>query len=175
MPQSRPDLLSFDFDERPFTVAWELTRACALACVHCRAEAEPTPDPNELTTDEALKVVDQLAALGPAVLVLTGGDPLMRRDLFEIVEYAVGRKMRVAVSPNLRRALGKAAISPPVRATSRRAKLTCPRAWPKPQSRRSGRAYDCASSNRAGPIRRKTRGRGFAFRKEMQMRRQRGS
>ena len=99
MPASRPDLLSFDFDERPFTVAWELTRACALACVHCRAEAQPKPDPNELTTVEALKVVDQLAMLGPAVLVLTGGDPLMRRDLFEIVEYAVGRGMRVAVSP----------------------------------------------------------------------------
>lgn len=99
MSVPRPDLLAFDFDERPFTVAWELTRACALACVHCRAEAEPKADPNELTTVEALRVVDQLAALGPAVLVLTGGDPLMRRDLFEIVEYAVGRGMRVAVSP----------------------------------------------------------------------------
>ncbi len=99
MPMSRPDLLAFDFDERPFTVAWELTRACALACEHCRAEAQPKPDPNELTTAESLRVVDQLAALGPAVLVLTGGDPLMRRDLFEIVAYAVGRGMRVAVAP----------------------------------------------------------------------------
>ncbi len=96
---AKPDLLSFDFDERPFTVAWELTRSCALACRHCRAEAQPKPDPRELTPPEALKVVDQLADLGPAVLVLTGGDPMMRRDLFEIVEYAVGKGLRVAVSP----------------------------------------------------------------------------
>lgn len=100
MPRPKPDLLSFDFDERPFTVAWELTRACALACRHCRAEAQPQPAALELNTAEALRVVDQLADLGPAVLVLTGGDPLMRRDLFELVEYAGGKGLRVAVSPS---------------------------------------------------------------------------
>jgi radical SAM protein len=88
-----------DFDERPFTVAWELTRACALACVHCRADAQPRRHPDELDTAEARRLIDQLADLAPAVLVLTGGDPMMRSDLFEIVEHAVGRGLRVAVSP----------------------------------------------------------------------------
>jgi len=100
-PASRPKppLLGVDFDERPFTVAWELTRSCALACSHCRAEAQPQRDPRELTLDEVKAVVDQLVDLAPPVLVLTGGDPMMRPDLFEIVEYAVGRGLRVSVSP----------------------------------------------------------------------------
>ncbi len=96
---AKPELLSVDFDERPFTVAWELTRSCALACLHCRAEAQPQRHPDELTTAEARDVIDELADLAPPVLVLTGGDPMMRPDLFEIVEYAVGRGLRVAVSP----------------------------------------------------------------------------
>ena len=61
----RPDLLSVDFDERPFTIAWELTRSCALACRHCRAEAQPKPHPDELTTEEAFHVVDEIAELNP--------------------------------------------------------------------------------------------------------------
>lgn len=95
----KPELFSINLDERPFTVAWEITRACALACVHCRAEAQPRAHAEELTTEEAFRVVDQLADLAPPVLVLTGGDPLMRRDLLPIVERAVGRGLRVAVSP----------------------------------------------------------------------------
>ncbi len=96
---AKPELLSVDFDERPFTVAWEVTRSCALACLHCRAEAQPQRHPDELTTTEARDVIDELADLAPPVLVLTGGDPMMRPDLLEIVEYAVGRGLRVAVSP----------------------------------------------------------------------------
>jgi radical SAM protein len=76
-----------------------LTRACALACVHCRAEAQPQRHAEELTTREAFAVVDQIAELKPPVLVLTGGDPLMRPDLFEIAERAIGHGLRVAVSP----------------------------------------------------------------------------
>lgn len=95
----KPELFSINLDERPFTVAWEITRACALACVHCRAEAQPRPHAEELATDEAFRLVDQLADMAPPVLVLTGGDPLMRRDLLPIVERAVGRGLRVAVSP----------------------------------------------------------------------------
>ncbi|MCC6238498.1 MAG: TIGR04053 family radical SAM/SPASM domain-containing protein [Dehalococcoidia bacterium] len=98
-PRPKPELLSVDFNERPFTVAWELTRSCALACVHCRAEAQPRRHPDELTTAEAFRVIDALAALAPPVLVLTGGDPLMRPDLFELTQYAIGRGLRVAVSP----------------------------------------------------------------------------
>lgn len=96
---ARPDLLQVDFDERPFTVAWELTRSCALHCLHCRAEAQPRRHPDELTTREAYNVIDQIRDLAPPVLVLTGGDPLMRPDLFELVSYAVKRGLRVSVSP----------------------------------------------------------------------------
>ena len=95
----KPELLSVNFDERPFTVALEITRACALACVHCRAEAQPRAHPFELTTSEAFDVVDQIADLNPPVLVVTGGDPLMRRDVFDIVERAVGKGLRVSISP----------------------------------------------------------------------------
>ena len=98
-PGAKPELLSVNFDERPFTVAWELTRACALACIHCRATAQPRRHPDELRFDEACRVLDDLADLQPPVLVLTGGDPLMRPDLCEIVEYAVDRGLRVSVSP----------------------------------------------------------------------------
>lgn len=99
VPRPKPELLSIDFNERPFTVAWELTRSCALACVHCRAEAQPQRHPDELTTAEAFRVLNALADLAPPVLVMTGGDPLMRPDLFDLVEYAIGRGLRVAVSP----------------------------------------------------------------------------
>lgn len=95
----KPELFAVDFDERPFTVAWELTRSCALACTHCRAEAQPKRHPDELTTEESKRVIDGLVELNPPVLVLTGGDPMMRPDLFELVEYAIGRGLRVAVSP----------------------------------------------------------------------------
>ncbi len=95
----RPELLDVDFDERPFTVAWELTRSCALACLHCRAEAQPKRHPDELTTDETRRVIDELVDLAPPVLVITGGDPMMRPDLFEIVDYAVSRGLSVSVAP----------------------------------------------------------------------------
>ncbi|MSP21616.1 MAG: hypothetical protein EXR66_01095 [Dehalococcoidia bacterium] len=73
-PRSKPELLSVDFNERPFTVAWELTRSCALACVHCRAEAQPQRHPDELTTVEELRLDGVLVELAPPVLVLTAGD-----------------------------------------------------------------------------------------------------
>ena len=82
--RTRPDYLNIDFNVKPVTVAWEITRACALACRHCRAEAQPKRDPRELTSAEALGVVDQIAELGPMILVVTGGDPLMRPDVFDI-------------------------------------------------------------------------------------------
>ena len=60
------------FGERPFLAFWEVTRACALACSHCRAEAQHRRDPAELTRSEAENLVDQLAALKPPMLILTG-------------------------------------------------------------------------------------------------------
>ena len=88
-----------DFNERPFILFWEVTRACALACKHCRAVAQPRAHADELTPQEALHLVDAIAELAPPMLVLTGGDPMMRRDLPEIIARAVRHGLRVALSP----------------------------------------------------------------------------
>jgi len=88
------------FAERPFLVFWEITRACALACQHCRAEAQPRRDPDELDGKEAIHLVEQLAALAPPMLILTGGDPLMRRDVLSIARRATDFGMRVGLSPS---------------------------------------------------------------------------
>jgi radical SAM protein len=93
-------LAALDFDHAPFTIAWEITRACAYACAHCRAEAEPRRHPDELDSDEARALIDQLAGFdNKPILVLTGGDPLMRRDVFQIAAHADRRGLRVALTP----------------------------------------------------------------------------
>src|SRR4030042_5824610 len=97
--RTRPPLANVEFDQTPFTVAWEITRACALACVHCRAEAQPQRDPRELTTEEGFRLIDELVEVGGPILVITGGDPLMRPDLIDFIRYAAGRGLRVALSP----------------------------------------------------------------------------
>src|SRR5512143_204846 len=88
-----------DFDKAPFTIAWEVTRACAYACVHCRADAMHTPDPNELNTEEALRLIDRLADFGSPILIFTGGDPMMRRDLYELIAYATQKGLRCSLTP----------------------------------------------------------------------------
>ncbi len=88
-----------DFNQAPFTIAWEVTRACAYACVHCRADAMHTPDPNELNTEEALRLIDRLAEFGSPILIFTGGDPMMRRDLFELIAYATQKGLRCSLTP----------------------------------------------------------------------------
>src|SRR5512136_3452558 len=75
-------MVEADFDLAPFTIAWEVTRACAFACVHCRADAQHQRDPRELTSDEAESLIERLAAFGNSpILIFTGGDPLMRPDV----------------------------------------------------------------------------------------------
>ncbi len=96
----KPPLAEVDFDRTPFTVAWEITRACALKCVHCRAEARPQRDPRELTTEEGFRLIDQLVEIGGPILIITGGDPLMRRDVFDLIAYATNAGLRVAFSPS---------------------------------------------------------------------------
>src|SRR5512143_3842088 len=88
-----------DFDKAPFTIAWEVTRACAYACVHCRADAMHTPDPNELNTEEALRLIDRLAEFGSPILIFTGGDPMMRRDLHQLIAYATQKGLRCSLTP----------------------------------------------------------------------------
>ncbi len=88
-----------DFGQAPFTIAWEVTRACAFACVHCRADAQHQRDPRELTTEEAFHLIDRIKEFGSPILVFTGGDAMMRRDLFELIAYAAERGLRCSLTP----------------------------------------------------------------------------
>ena len=97
--QPKRPLLEVDFNQTPFTAAWEVTRACAYACIHCRAEAQPKRDPRELTTDEGFRLIDELVEVGRPILIVTGGDPMMRPDLLDLIRYAAARGLRVALSP----------------------------------------------------------------------------
>jgi len=92
-------MVQADFSMAPFTIAWEVTRACVYACVHCRADAMHTPDPNELNTEEAMHLIDRLAEFGSPILVFTGGDPMMRRDLHELIAYATQKGLRCSLTP----------------------------------------------------------------------------
>lgn len=107
----KPSYFDVDFNRTPFTVAWEITRACALACVHCRAEAIPRRDPRELTTEEGFRLIDQVVELGRPILIITGGDPLMRRDVEALVEYAVRSGLRVGLSPSATRLVTRARLA----------------------------------------------------------------
>ncbi len=92
-------MLAADFSQAPFTIAWEVTRACAFACVHCRANAQHQRDPRELTTQEAFSLIDRLKEFGNPILVFTGGDPMMRRDLFDLIAYATQSGLRCSLTP----------------------------------------------------------------------------
>lgn len=87
-----------DYAQTPLNIYWETTQACALACRHCRAEAMPTPHPNELTFEEGVAFLRQIPDFGNPLpqLILTGGDPLARRDLYELIDEA--RKLAIGVS-----------------------------------------------------------------------------
>lgn len=92
---------NWNFDERPLLICWETTKACPLTCRHCRANAVKKPLPGELTAEEGLRLIDQVTAFGEPypMLILSGGDPLMRPDVYSLVEYSVKKGLRVAMSP----------------------------------------------------------------------------
>lgn len=92
-------MVQANFDQAPFTIAWEVTRACAFACKHCRADAQHRRDPRELTTEEGYRLIDRLAVFGSPILVFTGGDPMMRRDLFDLIAYATRKGLRCSLTP----------------------------------------------------------------------------
>lgn len=90
-----------DYDKDPFIVIWEVTRACALKCLHCRAEAQHKPDPRQLTLAEGKRLLDQIAELNHPLCVFTGGDPLMRPDLYELARYAIEEKqLSLSMTPS---------------------------------------------------------------------------
>ena len=81
-------------------VAWEVTRSCNLACKHCRAEAHPAPYPGELNTAQAKALIDTFKQVGDPIIIFTGGDPMIRPDVYELGAYATSLGLRCVLSPN---------------------------------------------------------------------------
>lgn len=99
-----------DFNLSPFVVIWENTRACDLACVHCRAAAQPRRSQYELTSEQGFRLIDEIALMQPKVFVLTGGDPLKREDVFETIAYAKKRGLEPSLTPSATPLLTEAAV-----------------------------------------------------------------
>jgi len=81
-------------------IAWEVTRSCNLNCAHCRAAASCGPYRGELSTDKCFKLIDEIAALSSPVIILTGGEPLLRPDIFEIASYGTNKGLRMVMATN---------------------------------------------------------------------------
>lgn len=81
-------------------VAWEITRRCNLACIHCRASSERGPYPDELTTDEGLRLLDEIASFSSPVIILTGGEPLLREDVYDLAAYGTKKGLRMVLATN---------------------------------------------------------------------------
>lgn len=92
-------LLQFSKDKRP-VVVWNVTRRCNLKCVHCYAHAKNTPSDNELTTEQGKGLIEDLAGFGAPVMLFSGGEPLVRKDLPQLAAYAVEKGMRAVISTN---------------------------------------------------------------------------
>lgn len=101
---------NIDFDERPFIVIWETTQACDLSCVHCRASAQPLRNPFELTTEQAKRLIDEVAEMRAPLFVMTGGDPLKRPDINELVGYAAQKGVRPSLTPSATPLLTREAV-----------------------------------------------------------------
>ncbi|MGA7107539.1 MAG: TIGR04053 family radical SAM/SPASM domain-containing protein [Terracidiphilus sp.] len=99
-----------NYDETPFLAIWEVTQSCDLACKHCRAAAQPIAHPDQLTTAEGKALIDQIADMHVPIFVFTGGDPLKRQDVFELIRYASDKGVKVAVTPSATPLLTREAI-----------------------------------------------------------------
>jgi MoaA/NifB/PqqE/SkfB family radical SAM enzyme len=105
-----------DFAVAPLTVAWEITRACPLRCRHCRADAQTRRDRRELTTAEGIDLIGQVATTGARVLVITGGDPLARPDVYDLIAAGAGAGLHVGFSPSVTPRLTPTALARAVEA-----------------------------------------------------------
>lgn len=101
----KPHLPVLDYSQQPFLVIWETTRACDLACVHCRASADPQPAPDELNHEEAIRLIDEVKFMGTPILIFSGGDCLKRRDLSKLIAYAKACGLRTGAIPAITPAL----------------------------------------------------------------------
>ena len=101
---------ALNFDEAPFLAIWEITQSCDLACKHCRAAAQPIAHPDELTNAEGKALIDQIAEMHVPIFVFTGGDPMKRKDVYELISYAAGKGVQVALTPSATPLLTRDAI-----------------------------------------------------------------
>jgi radical SAM protein len=108
--QNIPARGGLNFDETPFLAIWEVTQSCDLACKHCRAAAQPIAHPDELTNAEGKALIDQIAAMHIPIFVFTGGDPMKRKDVFELIRYAADKGVHVALTPSATPLLTRDAI-----------------------------------------------------------------
>ncbi len=99
-----------NYDESPFLAIWEVTQSCDLACKHCRAAAQPMAHPDQLTHAEGKALIDQIAAMHIPIFVFTGGDPLKRPDVYDLIHYAADKGVHVALTPSATPLLTREAI-----------------------------------------------------------------
>lgn len=99
-PTSGPPPHPANREATPRLVAWEITRNCNLACIHCRASATNGPYEGELDTSTALRLLDEIAEVGSPIIILTGGEPLLRKDIFEIARHGTQSGLRMVMAPN---------------------------------------------------------------------------
>jgi AdoMet-dependent heme synthase len=110
-PESGPGpFANLDYDRAPFLAIWETTQACDLACKHCRASAQPLAHPSQLTTAEATNLIDQIAEMQVPLFVFTGGDPLKRPDIFDLIRHAANQGVHAALTPSATPLLTRDAI-----------------------------------------------------------------
>ncbi|MGA7340832.1 MAG: TIGR04053 family radical SAM/SPASM domain-containing protein [Terracidiphilus sp.] len=105
-----PSRAGINYDETPFLAIWEVTQSCDLACKHCRAAAQPIAHPDQLTNAEGKALIDQIAEMHIPIFVFTGGDPLKREDVFDLIRYAAGKGVQVALTPSATPLLTREAI-----------------------------------------------------------------
>src|SRR5689334_23666141 len=85
---------------KPRLIFWEVTKGCNLRCIHCRATATELSSPTDLPTRTALDIIDQISAAANPILVLSGGEPLYRSDIFQLARHATDKGLRVALATN---------------------------------------------------------------------------
>lgn len=110
MMRSIPARGGLNYDETPFLAIWEVTQSCDLACKHCRAAAQPIAHPDQLSTEEGKALIDQIAEMRVPIFIFTGGDPLKRPDLYELIRYCDHKGVKVAVTPSATPLLTRDAI-----------------------------------------------------------------
>lgn len=111
--RGKPNFFDIDFGKAPFIAIWEVTRACDLRCVHCRAEAIPNRNPEELTREQGFKLIEDLRSFSetaPPLFVITGGDPLKSPYVYDYIKHADEVGLRVAVTPSATGLLTREAI-----------------------------------------------------------------